>query len=26
VTADPLRFRDERRYADRIRDARAAPG
>ena len=23
VTADPLKFRDEKRYADRIRDARA---
>jgi acetyl-CoA carboxylase carboxyl transferase subunit beta len=26
VTADPLRFRDERRYADRIKDARARTG
>ncbi len=26
VTPDPLRFRDERRYADRIRDARARTG
>src|SRR6266852_4123098 len=26
VTADPLKFRDERRYADRIRDARARTG
>ena len=26
VTADPLKFRDERRYADRIKDARARTG
>jgi acetyl-CoA carboxylase carboxyl transferase subunit beta len=26
VTADPLKFRDERRYADRIKDARAKTG
>lgn len=26
VTADPLKFRDERRYTDRIRDARAKTG
>jgi acetyl-CoA carboxylase carboxyl transferase subunit beta len=26
VTADPLKFRDERRYADRLRDARAKTG
>ncbi len=26
VPADPLKFRDERRYADRIRDARAKTG
>jgi acetyl-CoA carboxylase carboxyl transferase subunit beta len=26
VTPDPLKFRDERRYADRIRDARARTG
>jgi len=26
VTADPLKFRDEKRYADRIRDARAKTG
>jgi acetyl-CoA carboxylase carboxyl transferase subunit beta len=26
VTADPLKFRDERRYTDRIRDARARTG
>src|SRR5258707_10780066 len=26
VTADPLKFRDERRYADRINDARARTG
>jgi acetyl-CoA carboxylase carboxyl transferase subunit beta len=26
VTADPLKFRDERRYSDRIRDARAKTG
>src|ERR1700746_2916409 len=26
VTADPLRFRDEKRYADRIKDARARTG
>ena len=26
VTADPLRFRDERRYVDRIKDARAKTG
>ena len=26
VTPDPLRFRDERRYADRIKDARARTG
>ena len=26
VTADPLRFRDERKYADRIKDARARTG
>src|SRR5947207_6402367 len=26
VTADPLKFRDERKYADRIKDARARTG
>jgi acetyl-CoA carboxylase carboxyl transferase subunit beta len=26
VTADPLKFRDERRYADRLKDARAKTG
>ena len=26
VTADPLKFRDEKRYADRVRDARARTG
>jgi acetyl-CoA carboxylase carboxyl transferase subunit beta len=26
VTADPLKFRDERKYADRIKDARAKTG
>jgi len=26
VTSDPLKFRDERRYADRLRDARAKTG
>src|ERR1700748_2754555 len=26
VTADPLKFRDERKYADRVRDARAKTG
>jgi acetyl-CoA carboxylase carboxyl transferase subunit beta len=26
VTADPLRFRDERRYTDRLKDARAKTG
>jgi len=26
VTADPLKFRDERRYSDRIKDARAKTG
>src|ERR1043166_7120909 len=26
VAADPLKFRDERRYADRIKDARAKTG
>ena len=26
VTADPLKFRDEKRYADRIKDARARTG
>src|ERR1039458_9551669 len=26
VTTDPLKFRDERRYADRIKDARARTG
>jgi acetyl-CoA carboxylase carboxyl transferase subunit beta len=26
VTADPLKFRDERRYADRLRDARTKTG
>jgi acetyl-CoA carboxylase carboxyl transferase subunit beta len=26
VTADPLRFRDERRYSDRMKDARAKTG
>src|ERR1700680_1663970 len=26
VTADPLKFRDERRYADRVKDARARTG
>ena len=26
VTADPLKFRDERRYADRVKDARARSG
>src|SRR5688500_12200785 len=26
VAADPLKFRDERRYADRLRDARAKTG
>ena len=26
VTADPLRFRDERRYSDRLKDARAKTG
>ncbi len=26
VTADPLKFRDERRYSDRIKDARARTG
>ncbi len=26
VAADPLKFRDERRYADRLKDARAKTG
>ena len=26
VTADPLKFRDERRYVDRLKDARAKTG
>ena len=26
VQADPLKFRDERRYADRLKDGKATPG